>query len=334
LAALRASKVPQTVHAGLGCGIAKAPILGALQKVPDVADGTEVGVTLSKHTQLSLSLYLFFLLARGVCMIRIQGQRMKVLFLGDIVGKPGRGAVIARLAQLRAAHGADIVVANGENAASGAGINTRIARELREAGVDAITLGDHCWDQRGFPQEMDAIEYICRPANLPARCPGRTHLIVEKDGFRLGVVTLLGRQFMKIDADDPFACIDTILGSWAKGVDALLVEIHAEATSEKVALGWYLDGRAAAVIGTHTHIPTADARVLPRGTAYQTDAGMCGPWQSVLGRDIGASIGRFLDGMPRKLEVAEGDVRLCGLAIDIDPKTGRARAVERIELAV
>jgi hypothetical protein len=256
----------------------------------------------------------------------------KILFIGDIVGRPGRRAVQRLLPGLREQLALDLVIANGENAAAGAGITAVIAEELRAAGIDAITLGDHCWDQRGFDREIGAIEYLCRPANLPPQCPGRTSLVIERNGLRLGICTVLGRQFMKIHAADPFACALEQVQALRGACDALIVEIHAEATSEKVALGWYLDGEVAAVLGTHTHIPTADARVLPGGTAYITDLGMTGPYASVLGRDTRAVVARFLDGMPRKFDVAEGDVRLCGALLDIDPATGAATAIERVEV--
>ncbi len=256
----------------------------------------------------------------------------RLLFLGDIVGRPGRGAVIARLRRLRRDLGADWVVANAENAAGGSGLNASIARDLAAAGVDAVTLGDHCWDQRGFDREISALEHVCRPANLPDACPGRTHLILEKDGFRLAVFTLLGKQFMKVDADHPFRAVEEWLDRLNNEADAVFLEFHAETTSEKIAMGWFLDGRAVAVIGTHTHVPTADARVLPRGTAYITDVGMSGPYTSVLGREIAPILARMSDGMPRRFPVAAGDVRICGVVIDIDPATRRATAIERIEI--
>lgn len=257
----------------------------------------------------------------------------RVLFLGDIVGQPGRRAVQTHLQRIRSDHNIDIVIVNGENAAAGAGINAKIARELRAAGVDGITLGDHCWDQRGFEREIEDIDYMCRPANLPSQCPGAYYLVIEKSGFKLGVMTILGRQFMKVNGDDPFGHADRILTDVRKEADAWILEIHAETTSEKVAMGWYLDGRVAAVFGTHTHIPTADGRILPRGTAYLTDLGMTGPYESVLGRRVEPVIGRFVDGLPRKFDVATGDVRLCGAIIEIDGR-GLAKTFERFEKSV
>ena len=199
-----------------------------------------------------------------------------------------------------------------------------------QGGVDAITLGDHVWDQRGFETEIGGIDRVCRPANLPSACPGRDRLIVEAGGFRLGVFTVLGRQFMGPKVDCPFLTADRLLAEMKGQADAVLVEIHAEATSEKIALGWYLDGRALVVVGTHTHVPTADACVLPQGTAYLTDAGMTGPYASVLGREVAPVIGRFLDGMPRKFGVAGSDVRISGALIEFDPAARRAVRCELV----
>ncbi len=255
----------------------------------------------------------------------------KILFIGDIIGKPGRTALATLLPELREKRGIDFVVANGENAAGGNGLTAVIANEIKKTGVDAITLGDHVWDQKGFDREIDTLDYVCRPANLPQGVPGRKYLILEKDGFRFAVMTLLGRNFMKVIADCPFRTVDTILNEIHHLTDATLIELHAETTSEKTALGWYLDGRASLVVGTHTHIPTADGRILPRGTAYLTDAGMTGPYASCLGRDIQAVIGSFYDGMPRKFEIAQEDIRLCGCLVEITDQ-GIARSFEQIIL--
>lgn len=255
---------------------------------------------------------------------------ISLLFIGDIVGRPGRGIVVDKVAQLRERLSLDFVIANAENSAAGAGITGTIVRELLAGGVDAITLGDHVWDQKGFEAEIGQFERVCRPANLPAVCPGRERLIVEKNGFRLGVFTVLGRNFIGLKGDCPFAAADRLLQASAADCDAVFVEAHMEATSEKIALGWYLDGRALAVVGTHTHVPTADATVLPKGTAYLTDAGMTGPYESVLGRDIQAVIGRFVDGMPRRFEVASGDVRLSGALVRYDPAARRAVSCELV----
>jgi metallophosphoesterase (TIGR00282 family) len=251
---------------------------------------------------------------------------VKFLFIGDIVGRPGREIVAARVPALRTELGLDFVIANGENAAAGAGITGALAKSILAAGVDALTLGDHVWDQRGWEGEIASLDRVCRPANLPAACPGRDHLVLEKNGFRLAVFTVLGRSFLGMKSECPFLCADALLRKTvgAGAADAALVEVHAEATSEKQGLGWYLDGHAAAVLGTHTHVPTADAGVLPGGTAFMCDVGMTGPYASVLGREVPPVLGRFLDGMPRKFGVAEGDVRLSAALVEYDPATKRA----------
>ena len=257
---------------------------------------------------------------------------LKLLFIGDIVGKPGREIVIEKLAALRAERGIDFVVANAENAAAGAGITGAIAKTLLAAGVDAITLGDHVWDQKGWDAEIGTFERVCRPANLPAACPGREYVVLEAKGFRLAVMTMLGRQFVGMKAECPFLGANRFLGEITQSAkaDGFFVEIHAEATSEKQAMGWHLDGRAIAVLGTHTHVPTADATVLPKGTAFMCDVGMTGPYASVLGREVTPVLGRFLDGMPRRFEVAGGDVRLSAALVTFDPATKRAVGCELV----
>lgn len=256
---------------------------------------------------------------------------MKLLFIGDIVGKPGRDAVAALVPRLRAEHGLDFVIANGENAAAGSGITGSLARAILDAGVDAVTLGDHVWDQKGWENEIASFPAVCRPANLPATCPGRTHVIVEKNGCRLLVLTVLGRNFMGPKVDCPFLTADRLLAELAGRYDAALVEIHAEATSEKQAMGWHLAGRATAVLGTHTHVATADAAVLRGRTAFQCDVGMTGPHESVLGREITPVITRFLDGMPRRFDVAAGDVRLSGSLVEFDA-AGRTTRIEWLQI--
>ncbi len=255
----------------------------------------------------------------------------KILFLGDVVGAPGRKFLFEKLPALRAETRADFIVVNGENAAAGSGINASIAREFVAAGADAVTLGDHVWDQRGFDAELPRLEKICRPANLPEGNPGADHLVLAApDGFRLLVFTVLGQTFIHTKTTCPFRCADAMLTRLAGTFDAAFVEVHAEATSEKIALGRHLDGRAAAVVGTHTHVATADEQILPAGTAFQTDAGMCGPHDGVIGRMTDAVLGRFLDGRPRRFEIAEGDVQLNGCLISYDETQKRAIAVERV----
>src|ERR1051326_3823085 len=255
---------------------------------------------------------------------------LKLLFIGDIVGRPGRAIVAERLPRLRTELGIDFVIANAENAAAGAGITGAIAKSILENGVHAITLGDHVWDQRGWENEIAQIEHVCRPANLPGSNPGWDHLIIEQRGFRVAVFTVLGRTYMGLKAEDPFACADRMIGQLKSQADAIIVEVHAEATSEKQALGWHLDGRVTAVLGTHTHVPTADATVLPKGTAFICDVGMTGPYASVLGREVQPVVARFLDGMPRRCEVAEGDVRLSGALVEIDVSSANAKKIELI----
>jgi metallophosphoesterase (TIGR00282 family) len=255
---------------------------------------------------------------------------LKLLFIGDIVGRPGRDIIAEKLGKLRADHNLDFVIANGENSAAGNGITGSIARSLLEMGIDAITLGDHVWDQRGWESEITQIDRVCRPANLPSSNPGWDHLIIESRGFRVAVFTVLGRHFMGPKVDCPFLCSDRMIEQLRAQADAIIVEIHAEATSEKQALGWYLDGRVTAVVGTHTHVPTADATILPKGTAFICDIGMTGPYRGVLGRQIEPVVAKFVDGLPRKFEVATEDVRLSGVLIDIDASRTHAEKIELI----
>lgn len=254
----------------------------------------------------------------------------RVLFIGDIVGRPGREFVIKCLPELRRKLGVDLIIANAENTAGLTGVTAAIANELNQASVDGITLGDHVWDQRGFSEDIKKLDFVCRPANLPRICPGRDHLILKCRDFRVAVFTVLGRTFMKLKAECPFLAADYMIEKIGNNADAIIVEIHAEATSEKVALGHYLDGRVAMVVGTHTHIPTADGGVLPHGTAYLTDAGMTGPYASVLGTDTQTIISQFLDGMPRRYTVAKNDIRLCGCIVDIDENTNLASTFETV----
>jgi metallophosphoesterase (TIGR00282 family) len=252
---------------------------------------------------------------------------MRLLFLGDIVGRPGRRAVTERLPALRERWRLDCVVINGENAAGGFGITEAICDEILGAGADAITLGNHAWDQREALVFIERQPRLIRPANYPPGTPGRgAGLIDTASGHRVLVVNLLGRIFM--DAlDDPFAAADREIAQCPLGAvaDAVLVDIHAEATSEKQALGYYLDGRASLVVGTHTHVPTADGRVLPGGTAYLSDAGMCGDYDSVLGMGKEEPIRRFLQKTPgSRLEPALGEGALSGFAVETDDRTGLA----------
>lgn len=247
--------------------------------------------------------------------------------MGDVVGRPGREATRALLPGLRDELRVDLAVVNGENAAGGAGLTAEIAQELREAGADVVTNGNHVWDQRSFLQEIETLDYAIRPLNLPPGNPGRGWLIA-KDVL---VVNAIGRVFMAA-CDDPFRAIDALLlelGDRAPRVRIL--DWHAEATSEKNAMGWYLDGRFSAVVGSHTHIPTADARVLPSGTAFVTDTGMVGPRDSVLGVEPGIVIERFLTGIPKRFETKrDGPVAFNSVLVDVE-ESGTARSIERVD---
>jgi hypothetical protein len=253
---------------------------------------------------------------------------VRLLFVGDIVGSPGRHAVESLLPGLRERHEPDFVVVNGENSAGGLGITSKIARNLYRIGVDAITLGNHTYRHAEVYDFLDSDDRIVRPANYPKGNPGKGHTIVEKDGMRLAVVNLSGTVFLDA-ARSPFAEVDAILAELRGKADHVLVDFHAEATSEKVAMGWYLDGRVTACVGTHTHVPTADARVLPGGTAYITDVGMTGPRGGVIGVEKELAVKRFLTMMPVKFETASDDPWLNGVLIEADGD-GRAVSIEQI----
>jgi metallophosphoesterase (TIGR00282 family) len=255
---------------------------------------------------------------------------MRLLFVGDIVGSPGRHAVESLLPGLRERHQPDFVVVNGENSAGGLGITSKIARALYRAGVDAITLGNHTYRHAEVYDFLDSDDRIVRPANYPKGNPGKGHTVVEKDGVRLAVVNLSGTVFLDA-ARSPFAEVDAILADLRGKADHVLVDFHAEATSEKVAMGWYLDGRVTACVGTHTHVPTADARVLPGGTAYITDVGMTGPRGGVIGVEKELAVKRFVTMMPVKFETATDDPWLNAVLIDAGAD-GRATSIEQVLL--
>ena len=260
---------------------------------------------------------------------------MHILFIGDIFGRPGRTMVKDHLPELVKEHAIDLIIANGENAAAGFGITPPLAEELFELGIDVITTGNHVWDKReiveyfqnadGNPHSM--ARRLLRPANYPAGMPGWGLYQGKKNDVPYAVINLQGRVFMTSN-DDPFRVADQLLKETQTKI--VLVDIHAEATSEKISMGWYLDGRVSAVVGTHTHVPTADERVLPGGTAYITDVGMTGPYDSVIGVKKELIMGKFLNNMPVRFEPATGDVRLCAVVVDCDNATGRARAIERV----
>jgi len=256
---------------------------------------------------------------------------LKVLFLGDIVGKPGRAAVRHFVPVLRARHGLDLCVGNSENSAGGAGITPESADDLLEAGLDLLTGGNHTWSKREILPYLDRTRSRqLRPANYPDGAPGRGHAVVTSPGGRkLGVVNLEGRVFMK-PLDCPFRAAERLVAELRQETPCILVDMHCEATSEKNAMGHFLDGRVSAVLGTHTHVQTADERVLRAGTAYQTDVGMCGPWDSVIGLRKESAIERFLTARHTPFETAQGETVLQGAIVDIDDQTGRARAILRI----
>jgi 2',3'-cyclic-nucleotide 2'-phosphodiesterase len=255
---------------------------------------------------------------------------VKLLFVGDVVGGIGRRTLAALLPGIRDSHQPDFVVVNGENAAGGVGITQKTARELLDLGADAITLGNHAFRHREVYDLLDREERIVRPANYPKGSPGRGHTVVERDGVRLGVVNLSGLVFLEA-VRSPFADADAALAELRDRADAVLVDMHAEATSEKVAMGWHLDGRATACIGTHTHVPTADARVLPGGTAYITDVGMTGPRGGVIGVKRELALERFLSLTNVRFETSDDDPWLNAVLIEADPN-GRATSIEQLLL--
>jgi len=247
-----------------------------------------------------------------------------------VVGRPGRRAVRALLKGLVARHQVDFTIANGENAAGGLGITRATAAELLDAGVQVITTGNHIWRQREAAQLVEEEPRVLRPANFPSACPGRGGAVfTTARGRTVAVLNLLGRVFME-PLDCPFAATDRELGPLQERTKVVLVDMHAEATSEKMAMGWYLDGRASAVLGTHTHVQTSDERLLPRGTAYITDVGLTGPRDAVLGVSAKPVLERFQTGMPRRFELAPGPVVLNAVVVDIDEETGTARSIQRV----
>jgi metallophosphoesterase (TIGR00282 family) len=255
---------------------------------------------------------------------------MKVLFIGDIVGAPGRRGVRELVPVLQQRHGVHYVVANGENAAGGAGITPATAREIFEAGVDVITTGDHLWDQKEVLELLQNEPRFLRPANYPAEVPGHGAHVIQKTGAApLGILNLQGRTFMAA-LENPFAVGALLAEKLRASAPAILLDFHAEATSEKIALGWHLDGRVSAVVGTHTHVQTADERILPGGTACLTDAGFTGGHDGVLGREWAPIVQRFLRQTPQKFGVCETNVKLHGCVIEIDDTTGCARSIVRV----
>ena len=255
---------------------------------------------------------------------------MNILFIGDIMGKPGRAAVKHFLPLLKTEYQIDVTLANGENAAAGKGLTKTVADELYDSGIEYITMGNHVWDQKDIFSFIDQEPRIVRPANYPSGAPGRGYGVLHTKGQKIGILNLSGRIFLT-PLDDPFPVATRCINLLKHETPIVLVDFHAEATSEKVAMGWFLDGLVSAVIGTHTHVQTADARLLAKGTAYITDVGMTGPRDSVIGIKKELVINRFLTMLPVKFEAAEGPVQINAVVLDIDEVTGKTRKIESIQ---
>jgi metallophosphoesterase (TIGR00282 family) len=255
---------------------------------------------------------------------------MNILMVGDVYGEPGRQAVAKLVPRLRQEHAIDFCVVNVENAAGGFGVTASIARQVLEAGVDVMTSGNHIWDRKEIIEYIVKENLLLRPANYPAGTPGVGSVVVKAGAHRVGVLNLQGRVFMN-PIDCPFATADAEVARLRAETALIVVDMHGEATSEKQAIGWYLDGRVSAVVGSHSHVQTADERILPGGTAFLTDLGITGPFDSVIGVDKELAIQRFRTGMPNRFEPATGRVRVQGAVVRIDPETGRAVGIERVQ---
>ena len=256
---------------------------------------------------------------------------LSVLFLGDVVGEPGRSAVIARLPELKSKHALDFVVVNGENAAGGRGITGKITIDLLRAGVSVITTGDHIWDQKEVLSFIDTEPRLLRPVNYPDGAPGSGSIVLETAKGKIGVINVQARTFMQPILENPFRAVEAAVTKMREETANILVDVHGETTSEKIAMGRFLDGKVSAVIGTHTHVQTADEQIFTGGTAFMCDAGMCGPVNSILGRAIDPIMNRFISNLPASFPVAGGDVRLHGALIEIDETTGRAMRITRVD---
>jgi len=256
---------------------------------------------------------------------------LTVLFLGDIVGAPGRNAVVARLPELKEKHALDFIIVNGENAAGGRGITGKITIELLRAGASVVTTGDHIWDQKEIIQFLDLEPRLLRPLNYPDGAPGNGSIVLETAKGKIGVINVQGRTFMQPILENPFRAVQAAVTKMRQETANIIVDAHGETTSEKIALGRFLDGKVSAVIGTHTHVQTADEQIFPGGTAFLCDAGMCGPVNSILGRAIEPIMNRFIYNLPESFPVATGEVRLRGALIEIDETTGRALRIMRLD---
>ena len=257
---------------------------------------------------------------------------MRILILGDVMGRPARRAVRDLVPSLIKQEEIDLVVANAENAAGGMGVDIKSAKELLSAGVNVLTSGNHIWKKKEIYPYLDDHGHLIRPANFPAGAPGKGWYVWQHNGLSALVINLQGRVFMPNHVEDPFRCVDEILKQQGERSPVVIVDMHAEATSEKSAMGWYLDGRASVVFGTHTHVQTADDRILPAGTAYITDVGMCGPLDSVIGMEKQSVIRGFMTQLPRQFEVAEDNVVLHGIVVEVDDASGKARTIRRLRL--
>lgn len=255
---------------------------------------------------------------------------LTILFLGDVVGEPGRSTVIAHLPRLKELHALDFIIVNGENAAGGRGITPKITLDLLRAGVSVITTGDHIWDQKEIIAFIDTEPRLLRPVNYPAGAPGCGSIVLETAKGPVGVINVQGRTFMQPILENPFHSVEIAVQQMRQQTSTIFVDAHAETTSEKIAIGRFLDGKVSAVIGTHTHVQTADEQIFPGGTAFLCDAGMCGPASSILGRTIDSIVNRFITNLPALFPVARGDVRLCGVVVSIDETTGRALQITRV----
>jgi metallophosphoesterase (TIGR00282 family) len=256
---------------------------------------------------------------------------LTVLFLGDVVGEPGRNAVIARLPELKEQHAIDFIVVNGENAAGGRGITGKITIDLLRAGVSVVTTGDHVWDQKDLLTFIETEPRLLRPVNYPPGAPGSGSIVLETAKGKVGVINVQCRTFMQPPLDNPFRAMAETVARVREETPNIIVDVHGETTSEKIAMGRFLDGKVSAVLGTHTHVQTADEQILPGGTAFLCDAGMCGPVNSILGRAVEPIMNRFVSNMPAAFPVAAGEVRLHGALIEIDETTGRAIRIARVD---
>ena len=256
---------------------------------------------------------------------------LTVLILGDIVGEPGRSAVIARLPELKEKHAVDFIIVNGENAAGGRGITGKITIDLLRAGVSVITTGDHVWDQKEILAFIDTEPRLLRPINYPDGAPGSGFIVLETAKGKIGVINVQARTFMQPILENPFHSIEATVAKMRHETCNIIVDVHGETTSEKIAMGRFLDGKVSAVIGTHTHVQTADEQIFPGGTAFLCDAGMCGPINSILGRAIDPIMNRFVSNLPASFPVASGEVRLRGALVEIDESTGRAVRINRVD---